>query len=188
MLLQIGVADFCVEPTDNLIPLLPPGEVSNITSYYSTCVGTNPFEAYLTSAENAADEGVAAIDALLIVCPNNQYVQSAADQAAMIQPVFDIIANLTECSPTQEQVLSVLNDGVCDEYFNGFFRIWLSQYISAACLLLCTIFMSLLYKYFIVAIPSEFSASTGHHGGVSYDGGTAVSGTSIEFSCKMIQI
>jgi hypothetical protein len=43
----------------------------------------------------------------------------------------------------------VLQTGVCDQSFRGFFAIWATQYLTALLLLITTIVISITYQYFV---------------------------------------
>jgi hypothetical protein len=51
----MGLSDFCMDPVHNTLNLLP-DSMYNVTSYYATCVGTNPLDSSIDSANGYIDD------------------------------------------------------------------------------------------------------------------------------------
>lgn len=146
------LADFCMEPTDNLL-MIAPDTVYNVTAYYTTCTGTNPLEEPLQSAAGLTAQAKLAVQAILAsTCPNDAYLLDSLVVIDNIDNTFVHISSLISCPPNQDEVLSVLNDGLCGDVFKGVYTIWLGQFACAAGVLLCSIIVA-------CAVPSFSSSS-----------------------------
>jgi hypothetical protein len=133
------LADFCMSPTENLL-MLTPDSVYNVTSYYTTCSGTNPFADDLNQAESLVDNGEIAINAVLQTsCPNDQYLEQALQEINHINVVFGKINELIGCQVNQEEAQRVLNDGVCHGVFQGLYFIWVGMFVCGGMLVLATL-------------------------------------------------
>ena len=175
---QMVLADFCMEPTQNLL-LVAPDSVYNMTAFYTTCVGENPLDSSLQSAEELIADGRAATQAVLdSACPGDQYLQQALGEFDVIDAVFANITALISCPPNQEQTLRVLNDGLCGDAFKGVYTIWLGQFVCAAGVLICSIIVACASPYFGVWSRGGSDKSTvspvrrnqnGSHGGANME-------------------
>ncbi len=65
-----------------------------------------------------------------------------------INYVFHDITGLLDCPPLQSEFQDVLNTGLCDQMYKGFWSIWISQNITTALVLICTLVVCITYEYF----------------------------------------
>ena len=146
---KIGFADFCMDPIPNTINLVP-RDVYNVTSYYTTCQGVNPLQSTIDTANSYVDDMRYGIEQVMTVpgCENNQYLEDSLLVVDDIEGVINDVNAQIICNPTQYQVQQVLESGLCQDSFRGIYTIWLTQYVSAALLLVTTIVISLIYQYF----------------------------------------
>lgn len=147
----MGLADFCMAPATYVQGIVPTS-ITDVTTYYATCVGENPMSSSLDSIVSGVQQEQAYITALLTTgsqdCQNNVWL---IDAQSTLNAVLNTVGNITaaiDCPPTQAQLNDVLNNGLCDQSFRGLYTIWVGQYISVTCLFLTTIFVALLYQYF----------------------------------------
>jgi hypothetical protein len=49
------------------------------------------------------------------------------------------ITSEVSCTPTYNQLVDVIETGLCDQSFQGIFTIWIGQYLSVSLMLLVTI-------------------------------------------------
>ena len=123
-------------PRDNL----------EITAYYLTCEGENPFQADLDDASLFIGLADAAVNALsLTVCFGNAALLEAQGTINSIESAINSIEGIAQCEPTKEQVGSVIYEGFCQKSFRGVYQIWLGQYLSAAFVLALILAASLAY-------------------------------------------
>ena len=142
----MGLADFCMDPTDNVLDIVPE-DVYDVTKYYATCNGENPFQDYLDDAEDLISNGEAATNALLnSVCQGNSALQDSLNTIDSIDKKFSDITELSECKPTEQELESVINTGLCDKSFRGIYDIWLGQYLAATLLFLLMILATLCFR------------------------------------------
>lgn len=164
--MQMLLADFCMDPTNNLLQIAP-NDVQEVASYYATCTGTNPLDDPLNSATDLVNDGKAATQAVLdSSCPGDQYLQDALVQLDSVQATINNITATMACPPLQRQVQVLLNDGLCGDFFKGMYVIWLTMYVCGAGLLLCSIIAACAYPYFrrslATTIPADESAFAPH--------------------------
>eukprot|EP01038_Epipyxis_sp_PR26KG_P005767 gene5767-7963_t len=148
MILLMGLADFCIEPTAYVVPLLPPGTITNITNYYISCEGLNPFASSIATAQELVTNTTNLLNEIIPLCNDNSYLEDALAQTQNMQLNFQAIANVTACPPTQNQLVTLLQNGICNDTFKGFFTIWLSQLICGLFLFFVTISIGLVYYYY----------------------------------------
>lgn len=129
-----------------------PRDVYNVTSYYATCQGVNPLQSTIDTAQGYVDDIQTGIQATMVYggasCENNQYLENALSVVTSIDGVINNVIGELGCSPTQYQVQQVLESGLCQDSYRGIYTIWLTQYVTAALLLVITIIISLIYQYF----------------------------------------
>lgn len=148
----MALADFCYEPTDNLVNLVPTGDDRALMSYYATCEGTNPLDSYISNAYSALD----AINAELMsltnpttgACPDNPELVQAQDDVVAAYRSMDAIYVTEECPPVKSHIDSILHNAVCFNLFGGFYTIWVSQFTSSAALFFLCVVASVIYQYF----------------------------------------
>lgn len=87
-------------------------------------------------------------------CPNDFFLLNSLAVMANIDAIFSNITALTSCQPTQEQALSVLNNGLCDDTVKGIYTIWLGMFVCAAALFGGSIIAALAYPEFPPAAGS----------------------------------
>lgn len=148
MCFQMGLADFCMDPA-TYVQLVVPTDVSSITSYYVTCSGVNPMEPSIASAEELVASSEEYVNALLSgSCQNNVYLQQSLVVLGDVDYVYANITSAIACPPTQAQFLEVLNTGLCDQSFRGFYIVWVGQFLSTSCLFVAAVAIALLYQFF----------------------------------------
>jgi hypothetical protein len=144
------MADFCMNPVDNIDGLIP-ASVYNVTSYYVSCKGTNPLMPYLNSMFSFTNNYYSSIQALMQTdpsCTNNVYL---TDSLLQLQNMNSTIINMNYlgyCPPIQDFIENVLQDGLCNWSFHGMYTIWIGQYICTSFVLFVTIVIAYLYQYF----------------------------------------
>ncbi len=136
----MGFADFCMDPVNNALSILP-SDVYNVTAYYATCVGTNPLESSINTAEAYVLDMETALDTLLLTpqCSGNTYLINAQSIINNIQVVIANVTTETSCEPTYNQLVDVLETGLCEQSFQGIFTIWIGQYLTTSLMLVTTI-------------------------------------------------
>jgi len=165
MIILILVADFCMEPSDNLI-MIAPDDVSDVTTYYTKCIGQNPMQPSLDDAEQLVHSGRQAVnDALLFdaTCANDPFLQDALLVFNQIDIVFVHIQALIACPPNQAEVLSVLNDGMCGDTFKGVFVIWLGMFACAGGLFFMSVAAACAFPYFANKNSGESFVDAGNN-------------------------
>eukprot|EP01038_Epipyxis_sp_PR26KG_P007292 gene7292-9934_t len=152
-ILMVGVmlmADVCMAPTQNLVDLLPSGNIQDTLSYYSTCTGSNPIGFDVTNATAS----VALVKEYYVnlttsgLCQNSSYLSS---NYYIVQDLSYQVSNLTsfaECSPIQNIWDKAINIGLCDNTFTGIYVIWLAIFVTSGALYFTMCFASVLYEYF----------------------------------------
>lgn len=148
----MGMADFCISPTDNLIHLVPVGdEYRDTISYYSTCTGENPFSNDLTAAFIALEQMNRTLYALTEstgLCPNNPYLTTAEHDVDDSYVYLTDINVTSSCPPVMSEINSILHNSLCFDLFGGFYSTWITQYSSTFFLFILCIIASIVYQYF----------------------------------------
>jgi hypothetical protein len=120
-----------------------------LQAYYTTCTGQNPLDPSLNSAQELVDEATAGINFLLTgVCAGNQALIDSQQEIKEIDYVFNNITMLLDCPPVQSEFQDVLNTGLCDQFYRGFWSIWISQNLTTTFVLVCTLIVCITYEYF----------------------------------------
>ncbi len=137
-----------MEPINNVQQVIP-RSIYNITDYYSYCTGQNPLSPSLSSAYDFVNYYNDTITYLISQgCTSNTGLLSSLGDLATINGTLNSITAEIACPPIQNQLANVLNDGLCDQAFQGIYSIWMSQYLTTSNLLVVTIVVSLVYQYF----------------------------------------
>lgn len=174
----MGFADFCMEPA-TYVQQVVPQDVQNITTFYATCVGSNPMSPSLDAAQELVNEGISGVQILLnSTCTGNSYLEQSLATFQDINAIFANISTAIECAPTQNQFNLVLNHGLCDQGFRGFYMIFASQYLCATMLFICTIAISLLYQFY----DPHWDVRKHKHESANYSGERASADSYLKYS------
>lgn len=142
----MGLSDFCMQPTEYIIPLVPP-DIRNLTSYYTTCAGVNPISPVIQEAITYTTQYQGYVSDALTQCPGDTYLLDAQSVLVNVQSVLTNVTSTIVCPPTQNQLLNLLQDNLCDTSFQGLYLSWLGIYVTSGLLLLLVIVSSLLYQF-----------------------------------------
>ena len=134
----MALGDFCMDPIPNMLSSLnPSGSTYGVFSYYSTCRGSNPFATYLNTSELAVQDLIRAVNTYYLPNPSCASGYNALNMSIgtmhAIEGVFSSINAEIFCPPLNSQLADVLQTGLCQQVFLGFYSIWISQYTSNAC-------------------------------------------------------
>jgi hypothetical protein len=174
----MGGSDFCMNPTDYVLAMVPVGTTRETLKYYATCSGANPTASFVSDSEyniNVMRYFVSYLGASS--CPDLAYltdqVQWNLDQ---IHSNFDTITDLASCDTYMAYWNGFLFDGVCSNAFDGMYIIWITQTLCAICLLGAAMCSSSIFPYFIelkkMGFESDMMSSHGRASSVtSSDGG-----------------
>jgi len=128
----MGVADFCMEPTANLLQITPES-LYNTTQYYTSCVGDNPLQPSLSAAEQLIQQTAAGVQAALdTTCPGDTYLLDAQQVIGTIQATFAQIESTMACPPIQNSLVGLLNDSFCTETYSGLYTMWYALFVCGA--------------------------------------------------------
>jgi hypothetical protein len=139
-----------MEPLTNTAMVLP-RDIYNVTSYYLECQGQNPLSFYLTDAYAFVNGYNETITTLLLTpggCKGNPGLQASISELAVMNNTLNDISAEIACPPIQSQLSDVLETGLCTQFFQGIYTIWLGMYITISCLFVASIMVSLIYQYF----------------------------------------
>jgi hypothetical protein len=144
----MGLADFCVSPFNNLLHIVE-SDIETMTSYYSSCQGTNPIAAPLTSASTTAAYLQTSIASLLeSSCADNSYLVEAEGITVVMESLLLEVAAEASCPPIKADISAILVDGLCDDSLTGFFVSWLWLYGSCAALLLALVVVTAIHEHY----------------------------------------
>jgi hypothetical protein len=129
-------ADFCMDPSDNLLQMLDYNSTTyNSTSYYLTCSGYNPLQYYVSEANYYLDKLNQSVTTLLNTsCKNNSYLVQAVDNIGESKSLSVSMQGLLDCSTIRGHYDSIIETGFCADIFQGTYLFWLAFYVAGAAL------------------------------------------------------
>ena len=132
------LADFCMDPTSNILRTMnPSSSYYSTVSYYTTCDGSNPLTQYLNSAQSTINSLLSTVQNSYLNSASCSSVKSAltasVNEMNAILSTINGVYPVTTCSPIQDQITQGLQDGLCTTFFRGVYVVWLSQYCTAFC-------------------------------------------------------
>jgi hypothetical protein len=117
------------------------GDAYDVTYYYTTCMGINPFQSDLTNAQDTVNTLQNGIKELMTIgkCSSalNQLTLSL-DETYKMDATLNQIELSLNCSTIQSYYENVFNDDICKDLFTGIYITWLSFYSSCALLFILT--------------------------------------------------
>jgi hypothetical protein len=165
MYAQMGMGDFCMDPTTNIINAIDTTASTTETfTYYATCTGVDPLAAPLADAYDAMDVMTQYINLATSsngVCPSNEYLLSMKNDILIINNTLDDITYLSTCQPIQDEWDNIFEDSACGDVYDGLYTIWIGLYFTILFLFLLCISTSILYQYFIMTKEEQDLLLTG---------------------------
>ena len=162
LILCIGMSDLCIDPVNNILGLVPAGEVHNTTAYFSTCAGQNSLLHDVNTAKSYTSLLNTTVYQLLYTpgssCAGDQGLIEIRAASLRSYSVCGDVEAAVACQPVKAILEDFLFTGVCNQLFSGILSIWSSQLVTSFLLFLLLILGSISYQYFDPRI--EFS---GHH-------------------------
>ena len=129
-------ADFCMDPSDNLLQMLDYNSTTyQSTSYYLTCSGYNPLHQYITEADghlSDLDDYLSGLSSSS--CAGNTYLIDARARIYRSQYLLSSIEQLLDCSTISGYYDSIIETGFCADIFQGTYLFWLAFYVAGAAL------------------------------------------------------
>ena len=145
------LSDFCMEPIQNTMLVLPVGTTQNITSYYLTCTGVNPTQEYIDSSYAAITSMNDTLNTILASnsCPlaTSELIYVQQNLTVSYNILNDITA-LSSCPPIQSELSSFLENTTCYQIFVGMYIVWVCQYVISGATFFVLITASIIYHYF----------------------------------------
>lgn len=142
-------ADLCVDPSKNL-GAMSPDSTKDMLAYFSTCVGTDPFDKPLTDATTAMNDFTSSINPMQGDCLPDNWT-ALLDASSDIVASFGAINVQTDCEPLYKVYDTFVNQAICNNAFAGFYNVWLSICCSSIMLFFLMIFTSVMWQYFGVS-------------------------------------
>ena len=159
--------DFCMNPADNIINLLPDGSyIGNITAYYTKCVGENPINDTLADVlkkftdVNETFNNITSQSSTF----NQSYPDCLPDLNDITSNIKIIIENLDllgeqiECGPLYSAWNNIVNIGLCSNGFSGLFILWICQFVTSGMLFIVMCIASVMFLQYhppIAAMEGE---------------------------------
>ena len=147
--------DFCMDPSRSGVVASPDDEsVQDLAVYYSTCVGNSSLTIELSNARIDANSLNSSIASLLALpddpgsnCPGDANVLKMQETLDDIYQQLDVGDMLVDCEPIQDQWFQALNQGLCKQFYEGVFSIWISQLLTSFFLFLLLVTATITYQY-----------------------------------------
>lgn len=152
MVIATVLADYCMEPTENLLSILPKGDIRDLLRYYTQCVGDNILTDPLTDIKEVLWDMQVQMTYLYentdSPCYNEAPLVTVNNSLIALGTNIDNIACLVSCDEIAPLWVGAINDGFCTDFFTGYATIWIQQFVTAGLLyaLCCT--ASVLYEFF----------------------------------------
>ena len=124
-----------------IIILLFLGDAYDVTYYYTTCMGINPFQSDLTNAQdtvNTLQNGIKKLMTIDICSTALNQLTLSLDETYKMDTTLNQIESSLNCSTIQSYYEDVFNDDICKDLFTGIYITWLSFYSSFALLFILT--------------------------------------------------
>jgi len=103
----------------------------------------------IDDAETLVAQGRAGVSfALATTCQNDVALEDALLAFDRIDGIFNAVQGLIACPPNQDQLLKVLNDGMCGDTYKGLWVIWLCMFVCAGGLFAVTVSAACAYPNF----------------------------------------
>eukprot|EP00596_Hydrurales_sp_CCMP1899_P001971 CAMPEP_0119051616 /NCGR_PEP_ID=MMETSP1177-20130426/73173_1 /TAXON_ID=2985 /ORGANISM="Ochromonas sp, Strain CCMP1899" /LENGTH=498 /DNA_ID=CAMNT_0007030877 /DNA_START=47 /DNA_END=1543 /DNA_ORIENTATION=+ len=137
-------------PSANIVRLAPKGVLRDLLTYYTSCIGTDIIGGYVTTAADA----ITLVKNGLDEAQNNGQCTGNAGIAAMQVDLSDIRAVIVKirdtlvCPNLRSIWFKLVNEGLCENLYTGFYSIWISQLVTSFFVLLAILLASFAYQYF----------------------------------------
>lgn len=143
-------ADLCVDPAENLGVMTGSTSTQDMLTYFSTCVGTDPFNKPLTDGVSNINSFTASLSSFYDECTddNKALIENAS---AGIVASLNAVNIQTDCEPLYKVYNKFVNEAICNNAFAGFYNVWLSVCCSSIMLFFLMIFTSVMWQYFGVS-------------------------------------
>jgi hypothetical protein len=146
---QTAVGDFCMDPVNYAHPVTNiHGKTYNVTEYYTTCEGTNPYDHQISSAQTSMDQFSYELSIMTTICLDNEYMVAMGHSAQQAKKVLVDINETIYCPPFKDHVQSMFQHGVCRSGFNGIFTVWIGQHFTIFAFICLCVCCSLACYYF----------------------------------------
>ena len=127
--------------------------VSDIVSYYSSCVGVSPLQADLDAAQAEVSALLASFaadyqNAVDNIDPDSVCLTSAATQVNALNSTLQTLLAAADCPPLQSAWSEGVEQGICTDGFSGFFRVLVVQALTLLLFLLVLGGLQGLYAFF----------------------------------------
>lgn len=120
------------------------GDAYDVTYYFTTCMGINPFQSDLTNAQdtvNTLQNGIKKLMTIDICSTALNQLTLSLDETYKMDTTLNQIESSLNCSTIQSYYKDVFNDDICKDLFTGIYITWLSFYSSFALLFILTFLM-----------------------------------------------
>jgi hypothetical protein len=144
------LGDFCMDPIKSLTDLTTSTYATDVINFYGRCDGTasNPFSGDVSNVDTAMNKlntefhsDSAGCDA--VYAGVTEYYKDALG----VQLVL-VTNQVTQCESLHKVIDEFLLTGVCTLGVQGFFKLYVQQYVIQLGLFLCLVVGSVLYQYF----------------------------------------
>jgi len=132
------LGDFCMDPHGNLLKLLSgnSNSMAEILSYYTTCSGANPFEAYAGEMNTELTNAQSTLSSFLATgYIDVQCYDMISTNCTAISMDVNSLSQKTSCDIPYGIYSSVVFGDVCTEAIVGVYEVWPIVYSVAALLL-----------------------------------------------------
>lgn len=146
LIILTAYADICMNPAKN-IGGVAGSNVQDMMVYFSQCTAEDPFQGYLTTLEDSLDAARSDVETFGNDCKSDGSITSNYD--AITDAVGDVKKE-TSCISLHEIYDTFFNDAVCNNSFDGVYKIWLIAFVCTICLFFILVSSCIIWQYFDV--------------------------------------
>ena len=152
----MGLSDFCMEPTQNVVASLNGlGDIQQTAKYYALCRGKNPIHQHLADSYALRDvvgkQLVSFFDSKSnpsCVCCQDRMVIDSYRSLQKMYITYQNIADLLNCERIHNTWIAIFERALCSNTMIGVFGLWIAGIIAAVGVFLVSIAASVLMLYF----------------------------------------
>lgn len=154
MVIVMLLSDFCMDPIEYISTLASKlfGSTSSIyqaVDYYTTCSGSMPYTSDLISVNTELLSFQTQLNGLQTAgCSDSDLTLAIQETSTLITSLTVLTNELSACTSIQLPLKEIIENSSCVDTINGFFIIWICQFLCSGFLYFTICAASVLYQYF----------------------------------------
>lgn len=148
MLFTMALGDFCMSPSYNLVRYVPSGDPQDVAVYYTSCQGENKLQPYLSQGTYYVNYFSEKLNSIPF-CQSDANIQAMKDTVLSVNGSLNIIYDTVDCTNIRGIWRELVNEGTCDELYQGIFYVWGSQLLTSFFLFLLMLVATCTYQFYL---------------------------------------